>query len=323
MSKPKFKLTPPFDSGLLDFLQASVSPSGVYNCDNWTFRYFVDKLYQRAVGQIIIDGLPMSWDQDYIKAALIGGGRLAVFRVPDRPEWGPIGQYFQWGPELNIWYRPKYVMITNAALPSNVYTLEIGKDCEILHLDPLYHGLISIVWHYAESLALTWEAAVMNTQNSKLAYLLLSDRKAMTKALEAIFDKIMGGQPAVVWEDVSGKLGNIKDHITTFSQDLRANYVAPEMIRNFRAIMNAFDAEVGIPFANSEKRERMTSDEVNIYNVESQALVRAWIDTLNRDAEKVAKMFPDLQLRFSLREVPEEGGDNGTDGNVSGPVRLG
>ena len=315
MSKPKKLPPPPYPSGLLDFLQASCSPAGVYNFDNWTFAYFVDKLYQRAVGQIVIDGLPLSWDEDYIKAALIGGGRLAVFKVPDRPEWGPIGQYFQWGPDLNIWYRPKNVIITNAALPANVYQLEIGRQCEILHLDPLYTGLISIVWHYAESLALTWEASVMNTQNSKLAYVLLSDKKAMTKALEALFDKVMSGQPAVVLEELGGKLGSIKDHIQTFAQDLRSNYVAPEMIRNFRAIMNAFDAEIGIPFANSEKRERLTTDEVNVYNVESQALVKAWLDTLNRDAERVRAMFPELVLRFSLRN-DEGGGDNGTDGNI-------
>lgn len=314
MSNTKFaKLAPPYRSELLDFLQASVSPAGVYNFDNWTFAYFVDKLYQRAVGQILIDGLPLSWDMDYIKAALIGGGRLAVFQVPGREEWGPIGQYFQWGPDLNIWYRPKNVIITNAALPSNVYTLEIGRQCEVLHLDPTYSGLMSIVWHYAESLALTWEAAVMNTQNSKLAYVLLSDKKAMTKALQSLFDKVMGGQPAVVVEDLGGKLGSIKDHVTTFSQDLRSNYVAPEMIRNFRAIMNAFDAEIGIPFANSEKRERLTTDEVNIYNVESQALVKAWIDTLNRDAERVRAMFPEIDLRFSLREG---GVEDGIDGNV-------
>ena len=316
MSKPKFNLKPPYPSGLLDFLQSSCSPAGVYNFDNWTFAYFVDKLYQRAVGQIVIEGLPLSWDEDYIKAALIGGGRLAVFTVPDRPEWGPIGQYFQWGPDLNIWYRPKHVIITNAALPGNVYELLIGRDCEILHLDPLYTGVISIVWHYAESLALTWEAAVMNTQNSKLAYVLLSDKKAMTKALEALFDKVMSGQPAVVVEDLGGKLGSIKDHVQTFSQDLRANYVAPEMIRNFRAIMNAFDAEIGIPFANSEKRERLTTDEVNVYNVESQALVRAWLDTLNRDAQRVKRMFPELDLKFSLRRSEEGGREDGTDGNL-------
>ena len=315
MSRPKKLPPPPYPSGLLDFLQASCSPAGVYNFDNWTFAYFVDKLYQRAVGQIVIDGLPLSWDEDYIKAALIGGGRLAVFKVPDRPEWGPIGQYFQWGPDLNIWYRPKNVIITNAALPANVYQLEIGRQCEILHLDPLYTGLISIVWHYAESLALTWEASVMNTQNSKLAYVLLSDRKAMTKALEALFDKVMSGQPAVVLEELGGKLGSIKDHVQTFAQDLRSNYVAPEMIRNFRAIMNAFDAEIGIPFANSEKRERLTTDEVNVYNVESQALVKAWLDTLNRDAERVRAMFPELVLRFSLRN-DEGGGEDGTDGNL-------
>lgn len=317
MSKPKYNLKPPYPSGLLDFLQASCSPAGVYNFDNWTFAYFVDKLYQRAVGQIVIDGLPLSWDEDYIKAALIGAGRLAVFTVPDRPEWGPIGQWFQWGAGLNIWYRPKKVIITNAALPGNVYELEVGKDCEILHLDPLYTGVISIVWHYAESLALTWEASVMNTQNSKLAYVLLSDKKAMTKALESIFDKVMSGQPAVVIEDLGGKLGSLKDHVQTFSQDLRSNYVAPEMIRNFRAIMNAFDAEIGIPFANSEKRERLTTDEVNVYNVESQALIRAWIDTLNRDAQRVREMFPEIDLTFSLRKSEQEGGkSNGTDSNI-------
>jgi len=316
---PRGVSAPPFDSTLLDFLQVSRSPVGVYNLDNWTFAYFVDKLYQRMVGQIQIEGEPLSWDMDYIKAALIGGGRLAVF---DTAEYGILGQYFQWGPELDVWYKPKNVLITNPALGAS-RELRIGRDCALLHTDPLYMGGISIVWQYAESLALTWEAAVMNTQNSKLAYLLLSDRKAMTKALQAVFDKVMSGQPAVAVEDLGGKIGNIKDHITTFSQDLRANYVAPEMLRNFRAIMNAFDAEIGIPFANSEKRERLTTDEVNVYNVESQALVNLWLENLNRDAERVREMFPALDLKFTLRMDPEKGGKDGADDDIPGTPVVG
>ena len=309
---------PPYSAQLLDFLQASVSPTGVYNMDNWSFAYFVDKLYQRMVGQIVIEGAPISWDMDYIKAALIGGGRLAVFNAA---EYGPIGQYFEWGgAPLDVWFKPTEVIITNQALPETIarrYTR--GRDCEILHTDPLYLGGMSIVYHYAEALALTWEGVIMNTQNSKLAYLLLSDKKAMTKALQAVFDKVMSGQPAVAVEDLGGKIGSIKDHIVTFAQDLRANYIAPEMIRNFRAIMNGFDAEVGIPFANSEKRERLTTDEVNIYNVESQALINLWLENLNRDAERVRAMFPTVDLKFSLRSVPEqtEGGEeNGIDDDI-------
>ncbi len=314
MSKPKKLGPPPYPSGLLEFLQASVSPAGVYNLDNWTFAYFVDKLYQRMVGQIVIERAPLSWDMDYIKAALIGGGRLAVFNTE---AFGLIGQFFQWGgAPLDVWYKPTEVIITNAAFPADVsrhYTR--GKDCEILHTDPLYAGGMSIVYHYAEALALTWEGAIMNTQNSKLAYILISDKKAMTKALQSVFDKVMGGQPAVAVEDLGGKLGSIKDHISTFAQDLRSNYVAPEMVRNFRAIMNAFDAEIGIPFANSEKRERLTTDEVHVYNVESQALVNQWLENLNRDAERVRGMFPELDLKFRLRMA--EGGENdGIDNDV-------
>ncbi len=308
---------PPFPSQMLDFLQASVSPTGVYNIDNWTYAYFVDKLYQRMVGQIVVEGAPITWDMDYIKGALIGGGRLAVFHTE---EYGDLGQYFEWGGGgLDAWYKPIDILVTNRALfPGGAQSFTRGQDCEILHTDPAYLGGISIVWHYAESLALTWEAAVMNTQNSKLAYILMSDKKAMTKALQSIFDKVMSGQPAVAVEDLGGKMGNIKDHITTFSQDLRANYVAPEMLRNFRAIMNAFDSEIGIPFANSEKRERLTTDEVNVYNVESQALVSLWLENLNRDAERVNKMFPDINLRFKLRMKPEarEVMANGNDINI-------
>ncbi len=317
---PKGISGPPYESTVLDFLQATVSPTGVYNLDNWTFAYFVDKLYQRMVGQFVIEGAPAAWDMDYIKAALFGGGRLAIFRDP---ALGLLAQYFQWGSGLDVWYKPVEVIVTNPALGSS-RTFTRWQDCAILHIDPLYMGGISIVWHYAESLALTWEAAVMNTQNSKLAYLLLSDKKAMTKALQSVFDKVMSGQPAVAIEDLGGKMGSLKDHIMTFSQDLRANYIAPELMRNFRAIMNAFDAEIGIPFANSEKRERLTTDEVNVYNVESQALVNLWLENVNRDAKRAKKLFPDLDLKVSLRMSPErKEADNGIDNDVPGPSGLG
>ena len=52
-----------------------------------------------------------------------------------------------------------------------------------------------------------------------------------------------------------------------------------------------FDSEVGIPNANTGKRERLISDEVNQNNIETFTRSEMWLTRLQDNCTKVNEMF--------------------------------
>ena len=62
-----------------------------------------------------------------------------------------------------------------------------------------------------------------------------------------------------------------------------------------------FDTEIGIPNANTQKKERMITDEVNQNNISTQSKVELWLETMKDGCKKVNTMFGlsiDVDLRF-------------------------
>ena len=69
---------------------------------------------------------------------------------------------------------------------------------------------------------------------------------------------------------------------STFSNDLKQNYVAPVISQDMRSIMNEFDSFVGIPSnPESGKKERQIVDEVNANNIETDTLLDLFVESLN------------------------------------------
>ena len=57
---------------------------------------------------------------------------------------------------------------------------------------------------------------------------------------------------------------------------------------------------IGIPNANTDKRERLITDEVNANNVDTQTLCAQWLEELQECCARVNKMF-NLDISVSLR----------------------
>ena len=65
-----------------------------------------------------------------------------------------------------------------------------------------------------------------------------------------------------------------------------------------------FDTEIGIPNANTDKRERLLTDEVNANNFETRAKCELWFDEISRGFDETRKMFnisPD-ELKIEWRK---------------------
>lgn len=82
-----------------------------------------------------------------------------------------------------------------------------------------------------------------------------------------------------------------------------------------------FLTAIGIPNANTDKRERLITDEVNSNNIETMTLCDQWLENLQHGCKKVNKMFGlNVSVRFRFNQDTIESEVNESEGNTE-PTR--
>ena len=291
-----------------DYINAKVSPimpSTVHVRATGLTNFFIRHLLQRAMSVFKWD-IPEGWDRDYFLYALYCFGFVAVF---DTDKYGVIPQLCALG-GYNVFYRPSFVMVGNPLIEGGrVQNLVIGRECEIVKLQPDYCGVMDTVAMYADMLALCMEAAAVNLVNSHVSYAFGAGNKAGAEALKKMFDDIASGEPAVFFDRRLYGPDNTPMW-ETFTQDVKGNYIVTDLLNDMRTLYNQFDTEIGIPNANITKRERLITDEVNANNQESVARAALWLEELQHSFERCNKMFSDWldkPLAVTWRNDPTEG----------------
>ena len=72
---------------------------------------------------------------------------------------------------------------------------------------------------------------------------------------------------------------------------------------------NQFCTEVGIPNANTDKKERLIRDEVNANSTETQTKAILWLETIHKGMEETNDLFG-LDLSVKLHFNEKEGGSD-------------
>ena len=89
------------------------------------------------------------------------------------------------------------------------------------------------------------------------------------------------------------------------------------MLTGLDAVLLAeFDTKIGIPNANTDKRERLNTDEVNANNVETAIIAEGWLNSIRTGFENVKKLYPGVNCSVDWRVKP-----NVTVSEQSEPVR--
>ena len=149
---------------------------------------------------------------------------------------------------------------------------------------------MDIVTHYAELMAVATETAAVNLFNSKLSYVFHSSNKAGAETFKKLYDKLASGQPAAVIDKTLAHPDGTPAW-TLFSQNVGQNYIADQVISDLRKLEAMYDTDIGIPNANTDKRERLVTDEVNANNIETLSKCSLWLEELRESCNKINNMF--------------------------------
>lgn len=273
------------------------SPSTVHVKNTRLQRYFRKYLLQKAIS-VFTWNLPEEWDKDYFLYTLYGIGFISVLYTD---KYGVICQQCAPG-GYNLYYRPSYVIVTNPLLDKTL-TLNIDKDCVLIKLQPDYSSIMDIVSYYADQMALCSEAMGVNLVNTKSGTVFGAESKAQAEAYKKMYDNLSEGDPAVV---IGKKLLNDdgSPNWFPFTQHVKESYIVSDVLSDMRKIEAMFDTEIGIPNANTDKRERLIADEVNANNVETASRSELWLETIRKELKKANEMF-DLTLSVDWRVNPQ------------------
>lgn len=286
-------------------------PSTVHVTNTALTAYFAKYLLQKAMS-VFKWQIPETWDKDFFLYTLYCFGRVAIINTD---KFGIIPQMCSLG-GFNVFYRPAYVLISNP-LFDREYKLNINSQCTVIKMQADYGGIMDVVTYYASLMACAAEAIGINIFNTRLAYVFFADNKNVGETYKKMFDKIAGGNPAVVIDkNLLDESGN--PHWQAFNQNINQTYIADKLLADLRKIESMFATDVGLPNANTDKRERLITDEVNANNVETASKMELVLDHLKKGCEETRKLFGikiSVDWRHNPLEVQGQVNDNAADSN--------
>lgn len=296
----------PYSYEMINLFNSSCSPSTLHTKNTQMFTFFKKYLLEKVISEFEFE-LPEMWDKNYFLYSVFLNGYLTIVNTD---KFGVICQHCGLR-GYNIYYNPTHAIIVNPLL-TGILEPKIGTQCSLIKLQPNYSGVSDIVNYYADNMAMTAEACEMNIMNSKLSFLFAVRGKSQAESMKKILDQVMRGELGVFYDEKL-KMGNDNIPLDFFNNDLKKNFIAPELQDTLRRWEEMFCNEVGIPNTRSDKKERMIVDEVNSNNIECFTKAELWLETLKEGIEQTNKMF-NLNLSVKLRH--NEGGGNNARGTL-------
>lgn len=296
----------------------AVKPDKVDGVGNNSFWYHYNRLYKLVCSIIKIKNneyTKENWDIPYIKEHLIIGGLLTVLNTSVGVVPLQSGYY-----GLNIYNHPTNFRVANPIL-GNLEGV-IGEDGEIIYLEHFMNSFVSLdplLTRYAELLAQIDASLNTTLINSRVAQVFYADSESQKKVMEKMYDQVSMGKPAVFirkQKDASkfeyGLLNNVKN-----------TFIGQEILDVQRTIINQFLTEIGINNSNTDKRERLITDEVNSNNCELYANVYEWDSNLKECNKKITQLYPELDgveigINFDVIHKMQEDYNIDKDGEIDG-----
>lgn len=293
----------PYTYEFINQYNSFFSPSTVHVKNTGLARFFKRYLLQEAISRFEFT-LPERWDYNYFTIVLFVIG--FIFGFDKEPKFGLIPQHGMIGGRT-VQYQPYYATISNPRFEiQGSYRLTIGKECSIIKLQPDYCGLYDIVDYYGDMMALTAETVGVNILNSKLSFVFAADNKSSAESFKKLYDNFASGEPASFADknlfDDEGKLRN-----TLMLQNVGQNFIADRLLDCLGVIRNKFLTDIGIPNANTDKRERLISSEVSANNGETASKVSVWLHEIEKGMKQTRELFgvPESELNVKFAEYPD------------------
>lgn len=287
------------------YKELSSNPKDVNTNATSTFFYRAE-LLKILKGRFIIT-CPSDWDKDYMLDALLLNG---VFCITDTRLGVLPLKCSVYG--VNVFERPSKITISNPVLKTIRRTLHKDSEIVFLYDDKIFRSANLLLDIYAQKLANCDASIDVNLMNTRTPLIFECADSQQVATAKLMYDKISRGEPAIFKRSRNALEST---ELTVHTHNIKNSYIVDNIQDAKRTIINEFLTIIGINNANTDKRERLNSDEVNANNEELFANIDYWRENLKSCSERVRKMF-NVEFDIALKEYGGDYDNKGRDSDM-------
>ena len=189
--------------------------------------------------------------------------------------------------------RPTHVVINNPALKMNE-TYKINDDCIVIMNDDMKQGLIKIYEYYGQRLIENQITMLMTDYNLRMPFTISSSDDQTTQSAKDYLNKIIDGSLGVIGEQKLFKALSVTPTNTKQTATFSDLYGYQQFI------LAQLNNTIGLATNNNMKRERLTTNEIEINKNASYPLVDNMLRNRQQAVEQINKMFGlDITVGYS------------------------
>lgn len=269
----------------------NIQPCNVKGRANISVEYYKRLLYNKLYG-VFKFTLPKQWRENWFRFWLFHYGSIAVIYTK---KYGWIAYPYGYK-QLDLYYNP-YVILVKTYDEEGIHEGVRGVNCELLHCFDDFFGFDDIVTNYATKLANIDKDININLMNTNLALVAKAENNKQAEEIKLSYKKATEGDPLVI----TNKSLIQTDDLTTFVPNPKNNFLVNDLLDAKRTIINEFLTHIGIANANTDKKERLITDEVNANNNETRALIDVVFENLQKGIEVLKSIDPSLEISVEMR----------------------
>ena len=299
------------DPKMYSFFEALKIPNTYWEGKSYEYQYFFRSLLTKIDSALVFKGLPESWPQDFFLFCLWARGYVAVFKSERFGDPETKAAFFPCTvSQYDFYLQPVKAMVSN---PLYQKEFTIHKDCELLKLTPdcFWHGgVLDIIDFYSSKLARVSKSIDCGLENSLLTFCAVAKDQTSANMLKAIYDKAHSGEMCVIYKDQSAEFDQViptdKEPFFYLANDLKANFIVPELMELYTQILQDFYQEIGIP-STIDKQAHLLNAEADFQSAQSQARVASWVQSLNESFDLINPMFGlNLEVEYAANAETQD-----------------
>lgn len=263
--------------------------------NNKTFNDFYNRIKLIALSMFEWIGLPDSCNARFLERQLFEVGRCVYF---DKSDLGHIISKVTDNKQLNHYDEP-----TGYVADSVTFHQELKpEECVIIRnniLEIPTKDTIELMCYRLYELQTTIDT---NIKAQKTPVLIVGDDKSIL-TLKNTYMKYTGNEPVIY----SDKNFNVNQNFTVLKTD--APFVADDLIKCKHEIMNECMSFLGLNNANTDKKERMITDEVNANNELIEMFLWVMLNTRQEACREIKEKFG-VNVQVKVRDFKKDGEEN-------------
>lgn len=222
----------------------------------------------------------------------------------------------------DAYQQPTQAIINNPALHLN-QTFTINQDCVVIKNDDMKQGLTRIFEKYGQLAIENMITMLMTDYNLRMPFTISSQDDSTTQSAKEFLQKIIDGSLGVIGESKLFQSLNV----TPTKNNSGSNFA--DLYGYQQYILAELNNAIGLATNNNMKRERLTTNEIEVNKNASYPLVDNMLRNRQQAVEKINELFDtDINVDFSsiwggINDVDNDSsidvsdGENVDDGSVT------